>query len=304
MSKRWPQSGQTKATTSPGRKPSSSGTEVSLPAAAPHSTQVMVSGASMASSVGRPGGSRRGSEATYTPGVLPVLVLRHDDDAGPGYLGDALAAAGLEIVVVEPEAGEPLPGLSGWSAVVALGGSMGAYEEGAYPWLAAEKRLLAGAVAAQVPTLGICLGCQVLADALGGRAYLGTGREVGLLSLELTASGRADPVVRHLDAPVAVSHGDTWDLPPGATLLAQSNRYRHAFRRGSALGLQPHPEVSPEPFARWTRSKPADEMARDGIDPEAAIAAVRAGAEAQRAMAARLFGAWVAEVSSRESAHQ
>jgi len=236
--------------------------------------------------------------------VLPVLVLRHDADAGPGYLGDALAAAGLEMRVVDPAAGEAIPGLGGWSAVVSLGGRMGAYEEEAYPWLAAEKRLLAGAVAAGVPTLGICLGCQVLADALGGRAYLGTGREVGLVSLELTAAGMADPVVCHLDAPVAVSHGDTWDLPPGATLLAQSARYRHAFRLGSALGLQPHPEVGPEPFARWTHSKPLDELARDGIDPEAAIAAVRAGAEAQRAMAARLFGAWAAEVASRERAPQ
>jgi len=237
--------------------------------------------------------------ATYTPFVLPVLVLRHDADAGPGYLGDALAAAGLQMRVVDPVAGEAVPGLDGWSAVVSLGGRMGAYEEEAFPWLVAEKRLLAGAEAAGVPALGICLGCQVLADALGGRAYLGTGREVGLLSLDLTAAGLADPVVRHLDAPVAVSHGDTWDLPPGAVLLAQSSRYRHAFRRGSALGLQPHPEVSPGPFARWTRSKPLDELARDGIDPDAAIAAVRAGAEAQRAMAARLFGAWAAEVLSR-----
>jgi GMP synthase (glutamine-hydrolysing) len=127
---------------------------------------------------------------------------------------------------------------------------------------------------------------------------------VGLVSLELTVAGRSDPVVRHLDVPVVASHADTWDLPPGATLLAQSARYRHAFRLGSALGLQPHPEVGPEPFARWTRSKPLDELARDGIDPDAAIAAVRAGAEAQRAMAARLFGAWAAEVASRERAHQ
>ena len=107
-------------------------------------------------------------------------------------------------------------------------------------------------------------------------------------------------MVRHLDGPVAVSHADTWDLPPGATLLAASGRYRQAFRRGSALGLQPHPEVSPEPFARWTRAKPAAELARDGIDPEAAIAAVRGHAVGQRAMAARLFGAWVAEVVPRQ----
>jgi GMP synthase (glutamine-hydrolysing) len=230
--------------------------------------------------------------------VLPILVLQHDDDAGPGYLGGALRAAGLEWRVVDPVAGEALPAVEGWSAVVSLGGHMGAYEDDAYPWLAPEKRLLAAATAAGLPVLGICLGCQVLAAALGGRVYPGTGREVGVVRLDLTAEGRADPVARHLDGPMAVSHADTWDLPPGATLLARSARYRQAFRLGSALGVQPHPEVSPEPFARWTRSKPVAELARDGIDPDAAIAAVRAHADEQREMAARLFGAWAAEVLS------
>ncbi len=230
--------------------------------------------------------------------MLPVLVLLHDDDAGPGYLGDALGAAGLEMRLIDPAAGEALPDLAGWSAVVSLGGRMRAYEDEAHPWLGPEKRFLAAATAAGLPVLGICLGCQILAAALGGRAYPGRGREVGVVRLDLTPEGRADPVVRHLDGPVAVSHADTWDLPPGATLLASSARYRQAFRLGSALGLQPHPEVSPEPFARWTRSKPAAELARDGIDPEAAIAAVRAHAAEQRAMAARLFGAWAADVRS------
>ncbi|MFH1330460.1 MAG: type 1 glutamine amidotransferase [Actinomycetota bacterium] len=231
--------------------------------------------------------------------MLPVLVLRHDADAGPGHLGDALAAAGAEMRFVDPAEGEAVPALGGWSAVVSLGGCMGAYEDEAHPWLTAEKRLLAAATGAGIPTLGICLGCQVLAVALGGRVYPGTGREVGLVRLSLTDEGRADPVARHLDGPVAVSHADTWELPPGATLLATSDRYRHAFRLGSALGLQSHPEVSPDPFARWTRSKPREVLVSEGIDAEAAIAAVRAHAEEQRAMAARLFGAWAAELVSR-----
>lgn len=231
--------------------------------------------------------------------MLPVLVLRHSADAGPGYLGDALAAAGLEVRVVDPVGGEAIPGPEGWSAVVSLGGHMGAYEDERYPWLGPEKRLLAGAAAAGLPTLGICLGCQVLAAALGGRAYPGTGREVGVVSLVLTEAGRADPVARHLDGRVVASHADTWDLPPGAVLMASSDRYPHAFRLGSALGLQPHPEVGPEAFARWTRAKAPAELARDGIDPEAAIAAVRDHAAEQRSRAERLFGAWAAAVGSR-----
>lgn len=225
-----------------------------------------------------------------------MLVLRHDADAGPGYLGDALEEAGLAALEVDLAAGAELPGGSRWAGVVSLGGSMGAYEEDRYPWLAAEKRLLAGAVEAGIPILGICLGCQLLADALGGRAYPAGGREVGLLQPALTPEGRADPVVRHLDGPVPVSHADTWDLPAGAVLLAVSDRYRHAFRLGPALGLQPHIEVAPDAFARWVREKPREALLRDGIDPEGAIAVVRANAAAQRALAGRLFGAWAAEV--------
>jgi len=227
--------------------------------------------------------------------VSPVLVIRHDPDAGPGYLGDALERAGLGIEVVDPSV-TGLPDARGWAGVVSLGGSMGAYQEDSYPWLAAEKRLLARVVEAGIPTLGICLGCQLLADALGGRAYPAGGRELGTLLPTLTDAGRADPVVRHLDGLVPVSHTDTWDLPPGAVLLAVSDRYRHSFRLGSGLGLQPHPEVAPDTFARWVREKPRPALVADGVDPEGAIAAVRLNAGSQRALAARLFGAWAAEV--------
>lgn len=226
-----------------------------------------------------------------SPLVPPVLVMQHDADAGPGYLAEALAKAGLSVVLIDVAAGEPIPA-GPWGGVVSLGGHMGAYEDDGYPWLTAERAVLAEAVRGGVPTLGICLGCQLLAAALGGRAYPGTGREIGSLQPVLTPAGRADPVVCHLDAPVPVSHADTWDLPPGGMLLAESRRYRQAFRWGSGLGLQPHVEVDPDSFARWVQDKPRAELVRDGVDPEAAIAAVRAGAHAQRAVAARLFGAW------------
>jgi len=117
----------------------------------------------------------------------------------------------------------------------------------------------------------------------------------------LTPEGRADPVLRHLDGPVPVSHADTWDRPPGSVLLAVTDRYPQAFRLGSALGLQPHPEVAPAAFARWVREKPREDLLRDGIDPDAAVAGVRAGAVAQRALAGRLFAAWATEAGGSAS---
>ncbi len=235
--------------------------------------------------------------------MLPVLVLQHDDDAGLGYLGNALERAGLAAATIRPAAGEEMPAEGSWAGVISLGGSMGAYEQDLHPWLIEEERLLARSVAAGVPTLGICLGCQLLADALGGRAYPAGGRELGVVQVTLTEAGRVDPVARHLNGLLPVSHADTWDLPPGAALLATSDRYRQALRLGSGLGLQPHVEVTPDAFARWVREKPGEALLSDGIDPEAAIAAVRRGAAAQREMAGRLFGAWAAEVTGRCAAH-
>lgn len=226
-----------------------------------------------------------------------MLLLQHEDDAGPGYLGEALERAGLAVATIRPAATEETPAEGSWAGVVSLGGSMGAYEQNLHPWLVEEGRLLARSVAAGIPTLGICLGCQLLAAALGGRSYPAGGRELGCVRVDLTPQGRLDPVARHLDGLAPVSHADTWDLPPGAALLATSDRYRQAFRLGSGLGLQPHVEVAPDVFARWVREKPRAYLERDGIDPEAAIAAVRRNAARQREMAARLFGAWAAEVA-------
>ena len=123
-----------------------------------------------------------------------------------------------------------------WAGIVSLGGLMGAYEDERYPWLRAEKRLLADAVSADVPVLGLCLGCQMLADALGGRAYRAPTPELGMLEVDLTDAGRVDPVLRHLDVPVPVWHSDTWELPPGGELLASTPAHPHAFRLGSGVG--------------------------------------------------------------------
>jgi GMP synthase (glutamine-hydrolysing) len=172
---------------------------------------------------------------------------------------------------------------------------MGAYEEDAYPFLVEEKRFLATCTDMGVPVIGICLGCQLLADALGGRAYLADSPEVVFAPVEPTADGMDDPIVAALAGrPVIRFHRDTFDLPPRATLLATGGGFNHAFRVGRSIGIQPHPEVTPELLGCWLADGEARQLAIDaGTDPDELVE-IFAGAEAEvRETAAAVFDAWI-----------
>ncbi|MDX1689384.1 MAG: type 1 glutamine amidotransferase [Acidimicrobiia bacterium] len=231
---------------------------------------------------------------------MRVLILQHGDDITPGHLDAVLDEVEADRVAVHLHRGDRLPGPDGWDAVVVLGGEMGAYDEDDHPWLVDEKRFLAEVVDRDVPTLGICLGAQLLADALGGRAHLGEeGPEIGVVEVERTPGGFEDPVVRHLDRPTVVWHQDTFEVPPGATVLARTDRYPHAFRRGSALAIQAHPEADPDMVADWIEHVGPERLRDQGVDPGALRSAVAEVAVAQEAMARDLFRAWVAELPAR-----
>jgi GMP synthase (glutamine-hydrolysing) len=212
-----------------------------------------------------------------------------------GHLAEVLHASGHAVRRIDMFDGGELPASTDWAGVVSLGGLMGAYEEDRHPWLRDEKRFLGAATDAGIPVLGMCLGCQLLADALGGAAYPAEVPELGLLRVELTEAGRHDAVLRHLTERVPVWHGDTWDLPPGGELLASTERHPHAFRVGSSIGIQSHPEATPYIVARWIAGHQGDDLVRTGTDPAGFLAAVRSGAAVQREMALRLFRAWLDE---------
>ncbi len=206
---------------------------------------------------------------------MRTIVLQHVACEPPGVYEDVLRERGAVLERVELDAGEPLPALDGAAMLVVMGGPMGAYDVDDHPWLVAEKQYLAQAVGAQVPIFGACLGAQLLADATGGRAYRGDSPEVGVLPVRLTDAGRADPVFGVLPEEFLGLqwHGDTFDLPPGAVLLASSPAYANqAFRIGRSYAVQFHLEVSTGMAQEWARipayARSLDDVLGPGCAPE------------------------------------
>ncbi len=224
---------------------------------------------------------------------MRIVVVQHSAIAPSGLFGEHLPEGAT---TVRLDRGEPLPEPTDYDGIIVLGGIMGAYDTDEFPVLTAEKEMLRMAVAADVPVLGICLGCQLLADALGGDAYLAPQLELRFGPCRLTAAGAADPVARHLEAPVLSFHQDTWDLPPGGTLLATSPAYPQAFRLGSAVGVQPHPEATPEIVAGWIGSFDDERLAGSHSDPDAVLAAMGTAREASAHTAAELMRSWLASI--------
>ena len=186
-----------------------------------------------------------------------ILYLKHIAIEGPETLGVFFSEAGLPSQTVELWQGEACPvEPAGYSAVIALGGPMNVYEEDRYPFLRAEHRLIQQVLAAGLPFLGICLGSQLLAKAGAGRVIRARQEEVGFLPVRLTADGRQDVLFSGLPEsfPVFQWHGDTFDLPAGATHLASSAVCPHqAFRLGPrAYGLQFHVEITEKSIREWS----------------------------------------------------
>lgn len=203
--------------------------------------------------------------------VKRVVALRHVGFEDLGSFESVLQDAGYFIYYRNATRGvddiDPLsPDL-----LVVLGGPVGVYEGGAYPFLDDERRLLAARLAAKRPTLGICLGAQLVAAALGGKVYASGTKEIGFSPLALTDTG-ARGTLRHLtDVPVLHWHGDTFDLPLGAQLLASTSVCRNqAFAIGThGLALQFHPEADmPDDIEDWLIGHAA-ELAAAKVDVRA-----------------------------------
>ena len=186
---------------------------------------------------------------------MNLIVVQHLFCEGPGAFNAVLDDREVERTVVEIDVGETLPDWRGFDGIIAMGGPMSVNDESEHPWLVDEKRWLAEAVRAGKPFFGACLGVQLLASALGARVFPLEQSEVGLLTVERTSEGFADPVIGALADPLITLqwHGDTFELPDGGVLLASSAAAPHqAFRFGDvAYGIQFHLEVTPEMAEQW-----------------------------------------------------
>jgi GMP synthase-like glutamine amidotransferase len=193
-----------------------------------------------------------------------LLVIEHEADAPVALFGEWLTGVGVELEVIRPWKGDPVPSQVATGGLVVLGGAMAAEDDDVAPWLPAVRSLLREAVPAGVPTLGICLGAQLMAVATGGRVERGdAGPELGVCRLELSGAAAADPLFGPLRPPLAAAqwHMDAITaLPGGAVVLASSDRYDvQAFRVGEAAwGVQFHPEVDRAVMASWAAGDPAD----------------------------------------------
>ncbi len=181
---------------------------------------------------------------------MRIRFLQHVAFEGPAALAGWAAGRGNPTATTALFDGEPLPPLDKFDWLVVLGGPMNIYEEEAHPWLVAEKRLIKQAVEGGKVVLGICLGAQLIADALGAEVRPGACKEIGWFPVSLTPEAAALPVFAGLPAEFEAFHwhGDTFDVPPGAVAAAASRACANqAFVWGGrVVGLQFHLESMAE----------------------------------------------------------
>lgn len=203
-----------------------------------------------------------------------VLSIQNIQFETLGSLEELIQSDGYQIENVEAQT-ESMPQNAGdYTAIIILGGPMAAYDNLEY--IVKEQELIRDAIKNKVPVLGICLGSQLIAQAAGGNVYKGSKKEIGWYNITLNHNGQNDLFknIKNKTMRVFQWHGDTYDLPSTATIMASSELYPQAFRIGTAVGIQFHLEVNYKMIERWTHEY-RQELNNENIKPENILSATK-----------------------------
>lgn len=195
-----------------------------------------------------------------------ILTIQNIQCETLGTLKELFQSDGYKIKNIDAQTDTIPVNSESYNAIVILGGPMSVYEQMNY--LKEEEILIRDAIKRNVPVLGICLGSQLIAHAVGGRVYKGVRKEIGWYDVNITDIGEKDLFngTGYKTIRVFQWHGDTYDLPRGAAIMATSTLYPQAFRIGSAVGIQFHLEVNREMIERWIKEY-KNEMKDENIQP-------------------------------------
>jgi GMP synthase-like glutamine amidotransferase len=221
--------------------------------------------------------------------VLRALVVQHEQPTPAGLILDWLSDRGIGVELYRIDLEERRVDLGDHDLIVSLGSEFAAFDDH-IPWIPHETRLLDDALQRDVPVLGVCFGAQLISRVLGGRCYRADASEIGWLPVRTT------DIELVPEGPWFQWHFDTFELPSGASLLADSPAGPQAFVVNGSLGVQFHPEVTPEIMDEWVRVY-RHELEAEGVDPEGLLRETLDRAESNRERAWRLLDGWLARVA-------
>jgi GMP synthase-like glutamine amidotransferase len=223
-------------------------------------------------------------------GRLKALIVQHEEPTPAGLLGDWLERRNAEVDVLRIDLEESVPDPRDYDLIALLGSELPAFDD-SVPFIPRESGLIREAMGAGVPMLGLCFGGQLMARALGGGSFRAKRSEIGWTQLR---SNDRDLIP---EGPWFEWHHDSFTLPPGGKLIAETDVGPQAYVIGRSLGLQFHPEVTPEIVEGWVRAYGA-ESHDDSLDLDAMLDETNRRFAVVRGMTERLFDRFVEEVAS------
>lgn len=235
-----------------------------------------------------------------------VVVFQHDPFEDLGFFAEVLDKQNADYRVIRLFDGEmPEESWEQVKALILLGGPMNVGDEANYPFLRWEKRIIRAAIDETVPVLGICLGAQLIASTLGSPVFHGAVKEIGWSPISITPHGQVDSLLGYLpeNATVFQWHGDGFELPAGAILLASSQHYRtQAFRLGKSIyGLQFHLEVTPRMIERWLDERSKDLALSPYVQSDKILADTQSYSPALKYYGERFFSEFLRRVARSRS---